>query len=61
MGRCLHVLHLRVPARVRLRQLCRTQAAAAQRRLSSRRESGHAGKERFTLNDTRLEFSETNG
>lgn len=41
VGRRLHVLHLRVPARVRVRQLRRPETAPAQRRLPAGRESGH--------------------
>lgn len=44
VGRRLHVLHLRVPARVRVRQLRRPEAAPAQRRLPAGRKSGHPGR-----------------
>lgn len=43
VGRSLHVLHLRVPPRVRLRQLRGSQAAAAQRRLPPGREPSDSG------------------
>lgn len=43
VGRRVHVLHLRLAAGVRVRQLRGPQAAAAQRRLPARREPGHPG------------------
>lgn len=44
VGRRLHVLHLRVPARVCVRQLRRPETAPAQRRLPAGRKSGHPGR-----------------
>lgn len=44
LGRGVHVLHLRLPAGVRVRELRGQEASVAQRRLSSRRESRHPGR-----------------
>lgn len=44
MGRCLHVLHLCIAARVRVCQLRGKKAPFAQRRLSAGRESRYSGK-----------------
>lgn len=43
MGRSVHVFHLRVSARVRLRELRGAQEAPAQRGVPPRRESRHTG------------------
>jgi len=53
VGRRLHVLHLRLPAGIRLRQLCGAKAAPAQRRLPARRESRNTGK----LNNHLIRFT----
>lgn len=50
VGRRLYVFYLRVPPRIRLRQLCGSQAAAAQRGLPTRREPSDSGK--FHYSDT---------
>jgi len=49
----VYVLHLRLLAGIRLRQLCGAKATPAQRRLSARRESRNTGK----LNNHLIRFT----